>query len=87
MWQSFEQDTATPLPEGYSRPAGYAIATFAAAPPANTTWNAATRDFHDPASTPTVTPDDLLQWVIDQIGGDIAEARRQVEHIAIRKGR
>lgn len=87
MWQSYEQATATPLPAGFSQPAGYAIATFTSAPAAGQVWSQATRDFRDPTKAPVVTEDAVVQWIVDQLGGDIHEARRQVDLIAIRKGR
>ena len=43
MWQSYEADAALPLPPGFSRPAGYAVATLARAPTTTEEWVPATR--------------------------------------------
>lgn len=45
MWQSFEAASASPLPEGFSQPAGHSIKTFAGPPAAGLVWNAPTLDF------------------------------------------
>lgn len=48
MWQSYEQDAATPLPDGYSQPDGHAIVSFASPPAAGTVWEPTTLTFVAP---------------------------------------
>jgi len=45
MWQSYEQDTALPLPEGYSQPDGHAIKSFAGPPSLDKVWHASSLNF------------------------------------------
>ena len=45
MWQSYEQANATPLPPGFSQPAGHSIKTFAGPPTSGQVWEPVTRTF------------------------------------------